>query len=66
MAAEADARAIAASLLELVEHGESLGLHESECPLCTSKVTLSEFESRIECRQEESGGAIGRRGCGYA
>ena len=47
MAAEEDADKIAASLLQLVEHGARVGLHDSRCPLCASEVTLSEFQEGL-------------------
>ena len=43
LAREEDADAVAASLAILVEHGESLGVHDEHCPLCAAHRTSEEF-----------------------
>lgn len=45
--AEEEADAIAASLAQLVEHGEQLGLHDGQCPLCAAIRSSSEFEAGL-------------------
>tara|TARA_R100000365_G_C2748676_1_gene81188 strand:+ start:50 stop:1333 length:1284 start_codon:yes stop_codon:yes gene_type:complete len=45
---EEDADAIAASLTLLVEHGERLGLHDDQCPLCAAYRTSEEFSAGLE------------------
>ena len=47
MAAKEDEDQVAASLLQLVEHGERVGLHDSRCPVCASEVTLDEFQEGL-------------------
>ncbi|WP_018009530.1 AAA family ATPase [Sinorhizobium medicae] len=42
-ARQEDADAMAASLAILVEHGESLGIHDEHCPLCAAHRTSEEF-----------------------
>ena len=44
---EARANEIAASLSVLVEHGESLGLHNDNCPLCAAHRTATEFKRGV-------------------
>lgn len=44
---ESRANEIAASLSILVEHGERLGLHGDECPLCAAVRTQAEFDAGI-------------------
>lgn len=44
---EAAANDVAASLAVLVEHGETLGLHDEHCPLCAAARTQLEFESGL-------------------
>lgn len=43
LAREEEMDAVAASLALLVEHGESLGLHDDHCPLCAAHRTSEEF-----------------------
>ena len=42
-----EADEIAASLLQLSEHGARIGLHDSQCPLCGSDVTTNQFEAGL-------------------
>lgn len=44
---EEDADAVAASLAILVEHGESLGVHDEHCPLCAAQRTSQEFAAGV-------------------
>lgn len=44
---EEDADTVAASLAILVEHGESLGIHEDHCPLCAAHRTSEEFAAGV-------------------
>jgi chromosome segregation protein len=48
LASEEEADAIAASLTLLVEHGERLGLHNDQCPLCAAARTSAEFASGLQ------------------
>ncbi len=45
---EEQADAIAGSLAILVEHGERLGLHDEQCPLCAAVRTQDEFEAGLK------------------
>ena len=45
---EEDADAIAASLALVVEHGDRLGLHEDQCPLCAAYRTSAEFAAGLK------------------
>lgn len=47
LAREEDADAVAASLAILVEHGESLGVHDEHCPLCAARRTSEEFAAGL-------------------
>lgn len=47
LAREEDADAVAASLAILVEHGESLGIHGDQCPLCAAHRTSQEFAAGV-------------------
>lgn len=47
LAREEEMDAVAASLALLVEHGESLGLHDDHCPLCAADRTSEEFEAGL-------------------
>lgn len=47
LAREEEMDAIAASLALLVEHGERLGLHEDNCPLCAAYRTPDEFADGV-------------------
>ncbi|MBD9524423.1 AAA family ATPase [Ensifer sp. ENS02] len=47
LAREVDADAVAASLAILVEHGESLGVHDEHCPLCAARRTSEEFAAGL-------------------
>ncbi len=44
---EEEMDAVAASLALLVEHGESLGLHDDRCPLCAAHRTSEEFAAGL-------------------
>lgn len=44
---EEEMDAVAASLALLVEHGESLGLHDDHCPLCAAHRTSAEFAAGL-------------------
>ncbi len=48
---EEDADSIATSLASLVEHGERLGLHDDQCPLCAAYRTSEEFSVGLEAAQ---------------
>lgn len=45
---ESSASDLAASLAILVEHGESIGLHDGHCPLCEAARTNKEFTTGLE------------------
>ncbi|MBY3027052.1 AAA family ATPase [Rhizobium leguminosarum] len=47
LAREEEMDAVAASLALLVEHGESLGLHDDHCPLCAAHRTSEEFAAGL-------------------
>ncbi|MDQ2188213.1 AAA family ATPase [Alcaligenaceae bacterium A4P071] len=47
LAREEEMDAVAASLALLVEHGESLGLHDDRCPLCAAHRTSEEFAAGL-------------------
>lgn len=47
LAREEEMDAVAASLALLVEHGESLGLHDDHCPLCAAHRTPEEFAAGL-------------------
>lgn len=56
---EARANEIAASLSILVEHGERLGLHGDECPLCAAHRTPAEFDAGLDKARERVLGLAG-------
>ncbi|TBA94442.1 AAA family ATPase [Rhizobium ruizarguesonis] len=47
LAREEEMDRVAASLALLVEHGESLGLHDDHCPLCAAHRTSEEFAAGL-------------------
>jgi chromosome segregation protein len=47
LAREEEMNAVAASLALLVEHGESLDLHDDHCPLCAAHRTSEEFAAGL-------------------
>lgn len=47
MAAEQEADQLAVSLLALAEHAAHVGLHDSQCPICSSEVTIVEFQAGL-------------------
>lgn len=52
LAREEKMDAVAASLALLVEHGESLGLHDDHCPLCAAHRTSEEFAAGLAIARE--------------
>jgi len=44
---EEEANQTAAHLMSLLEHGQKLGLHDGNCPLCAAHRTMPEFESGL-------------------
>ncbi len=54
MARQEDENQVAASLLQLVEHGRRAGLHESRCPLCAARVTVHEFQQGLDQASERA------------
>jgi chromosome segregation protein len=49
---EEEMDAVAASLALLVEHGETLGLHDDHCPLCAAHRTSQEFAAGLAIARE--------------
>lgn len=49
---EEASNAVASSLAALIEHGQELGLHGGNCPLCSAERTLEEFQVGLSQARE--------------